>query len=920
MNRSKPPLVASILILLVACGVACFELKESNWPDLSSEAQIRKLSSHWASRRRAAAAELAQFPGEAQTVVPALTKALGDSDTQVRLVALESLRNYRERAKLATEALRKLLKEDSDAKVRLQAIALLGVLQDRESVAVMIDAMDNPDPAVRLEAIRALGRFGRSIASDPLVDKLMAVLTGDYPVELRDASLEALDSIAADQERVARAKAEVLAKDPSPELRLKAVGVMKKPTFAFVIPALIAALDDPSPQVRLSAGANLAWIGLNDDRTVPALCRAAIKANDATREGIAMIVDGLILDYSRTHSPDDQVTRRFLTAVKELRSVLETRNAAAREQVVNVLGRLIAYYQKTGKQALLEPARAAALAVLARMEDETEEIPLRLLAMNQWSIVLPAQQPASSSSGARSAAPVPRDELHPRALWVAPLARALKSPGEAIRSRAVEILMGSLSDPGFDPSFREAWLKAVPTLAEATKSDGGEVRDGVLAILGRLGPEAGEALPILRLLAHDSKDPNVRSTAEAAIKSISSLDHLKAKDPAERIAAAATLGRLGWRAAPGVPALIVAIKDPDVNVRLASANALRSLRQDSQTAVTPLSQALLSESSASVRVAILETLEAIAPGTRPVLDAHKTALRDPEAQVRKAAATFEIVPADESLISALETALGDSSDQVQLAAAGSLSQAMFENALAIPTLVKALGNDTQRKAVLRALDEHLELASDRAVSALRREDISGLRSTLALAIPALRDGLNVKNDEVRIEIYRILGRILGFSRLSRDADFHKAIEPALQPFLDGLDDANPDVRQEVLDRLNSIAIRRSDIVSALLKDLQRSDQSEEDHQRALAALAAQEAFADLDVGLRDTLKPAVSVLAKALDSPTTELRGAAVRALGHIGGEAKQAMETLRKLASQDPQESVRKDAGNAIKAINGTA
>ena len=118
----------------------------------------------------------------------------------------------------------------------------------------------------------------------------------------------------------------------------------------------------------------------------------------------------------------------------------------------------------------------------------------------------------------------------------------------------------------------------------------------------------------------------------------------------------------------------------------------------------------------------------------------------------------------------------------------------------------------------------------------------------------------------------------------------------------------------------AIAIRRADIVSALLKDLQRSDLSEEDHQTALAALAAQAAFADSDAALRDALKPAIPLLAKALDSPKTEVRGAAVRALGHIGGEARPAMETLRKLADHDPQTSVRKDAARAIKAVEGTA
>ena len=59
--------------------------------------------------------------------------------------------------------------------------------------------------------------------------------------------------------------ADFSAKDPSPQIRNKAVGIMKTATFAFQIPALVVALEDPSPQVRLTAGTNLAWIGLSDD-------------------------------------------------------------------------------------------------------------------------------------------------------------------------------------------------------------------------------------------------------------------------------------------------------------------------------------------------------------------------------------------------------------------------------------------------------------------------------------------------------------------------------------------------------------------------------------------------------------------------------------------------------------------------------
>ena len=84
MKTSRVRVGISILVILFACGVAGFELNEGLGPDDSSDAQIRKLDSYWASRRKAAATELGRFPGQADKVVPALVKALGDSDTRVR--------------------------------------------------------------------------------------------------------------------------------------------------------------------------------------------------------------------------------------------------------------------------------------------------------------------------------------------------------------------------------------------------------------------------------------------------------------------------------------------------------------------------------------------------------------------------------------------------------------------------------------------------------------------------------------------------------------------------------------------------------------------------------------------------------------------------------------------------------------------
>ena len=667
MKRSGVRAAVAIVLTLIIAGVAGLELNDVLATDDSFETQIRKLESYWPSRRRAAATELARYTGDADKVVPALVEVLplGDSDTDVRLNALESLNSYGEKARAAGPAARQMATRDPDPKIRQAAAALLGLIKDQDAVPILVAAVDDRDSAVRVEAIRSLARFGRGIATGPLVDKVISALGPEQPTEVREVGLEALDLIAQDHEGAARAIVGVAAKDSSPEIRFAAVGSIQKPIFEFQVPALIAALDDPSPRVRVVAGTNLARIGMSDDRTVPALCHAALTADDATREGIGMNLDLLVLDTPTDKTPDEVLTRRLQTAVREFQAVLETRKAGAREHVLNVLGNLIALYQSTGRPVLLEPARAAVGAVLARLSDETEEVPLRIHALNQWTVIQIGRIALSRRAALRSASPEHEDELHATSLWIAASCRALKSAAPEVRSRAGAALLDHFNDGDIDASIREAWRKAVPSLAEATKSDDAKMRFGALTILTLLGPEAGEALSALRSLADHTPDAELKSATEGAIKSISSIDDLKSNDPAVRIAAAVTLGRLGWRATSALPALIVTLKDPETKVRAAAVNALQALGPVSRTAVAPLAAALADEADAGLRAAIPQALDAIAPGTPPVLDAHLNALRDREPAVRKSGASFKTVPADDSLVSALASALGDSDDDVR---------------------------------------------------------------------------------------------------------------------------------------------------------------------------------------------------------------------------------------------------------------
>ena len=223
-------------------------------------------------------------------------------------------------------------------------------------------------------------------------------------------------------------------------------------------------------------------------------------------------------------------------------------------------------------------------------------------------------------------------------------------------------------------------------------------------------------------------------------------------------------------------------------------------------------------------------LDAIAPGTPAVLAAHMNAFRDPDPAVRAAGASFQMVPADESLVSVLVTALGDPNEGMHVKVVTSLSEVLFESSAVAPAPIRALRDEAQRKAVLEALGNHLETTTVLADSSRVRVN------ALSASIPALTEAVAMKDEQIKLVVYRVLGREVSFSRLNSDEQLRKAIEPALSLYLQGLDESDPAIREEVLGHLGAIPIRRPDIVSSIQRFLERSDCSENEKQRADLAL------------------------------------------------------------------------------------
>jgi hypothetical protein len=195
-----------------------------------------------------------------------------------------------------------------------------------------------------------------------------------------------------------------------------------------------------------------------------------------------------------------------------------------------------------------------------------------------------------------------------------------------------------------------------------------------------------------------------------------------------------------------------------------------------------------------------------------------------------AGASFQKVPADESLASALASALGDPNQDVRAKVASSLSEVLFESSTVAPALLKALQDETKRKGTLEKLDSFLDTTPTPAD--LRRVRLA----TLSALIPAMKEAMAVNDEQIKLIVYRVLGRIVAFSRFSGDEKVRKAVEPALSLYLAGLDESDPAIREEVLGHVGSVPIRRRDIGLSLNKFLERPDCGDQEKEQARLAL------------------------------------------------------------------------------------
>jgi HEAT repeat protein len=463
----------------------------------------------------------------------------------------------------AIDRLRPLLKSPS-GRVRGATLSTLQRLGGDSALPDLRGALGDPDPAVRLFAIRVLG-FRRSADDFPALARLTDADSDDVQV----AALQAIAGIP-DHEKEIREVAGKLLLDPSAAVRIEAASVIGGLGPSLVAPTMLRLLqEDPEPAVRRAIAYSIGRSFMDQDRpAVEKALASAARAPDAQVRESALWAWGMI---------DGPQAKRVL------HDGLKSTEPSVRRTAVEQLGRMndpeVVPDLIAGLRDPQPEVRQAAAEALGRMGDPRALDALLLALKDENAYVRHAAEAAlrllKGPPAARIA--VGLGDQSPRVR--AEAARKIGESGEA---------------------------EYAPQLVKLLADDSETVRQEVVRALGGFkDPVVGQQLT--GALGH--KDFRVR---QGAVIALGLGHHVEAhdavvsmlKDPAGSVRAEAVraCGRLGWAELPEV---LNTIDDDDAAVRLALAETLASVPSARSRSTL---QALTRDREAQVRQAAVDGL------------------------------------------------------------------------------------------------------------------------------------------------------------------------------------------------------------------------------------------------------------------------------------------------------------------------
>ncbi len=863
--------------------------------------------------------------------------ALEDERAEVRVEAMRSIARSGSTSVEALDAARKAL-HDPAPDVRSQA-ALALLRGGEETRSLVLDALAGDDPGLRTSAVDALSQ-SMFVPPESAPFLLEAFRSGS-----EDMRVSAAQALA----RLPEAAIEVLPdlmkglESTNPILSgacLHAIAVIG-PDARAAVPGVVRAMLEWTPRSDEHAAATLALLGPDGiDALLKATRGSDIRAREAAEEGLRRVQGpqrDIVVEALATVNGDArgriaeaifQWDELPATAPPTLLRALEDENDGhARAQLMACIGRL-------------GPAANEALPTLLRIARDPSAV--------DRSSALRALR--SISPGDAEAIAVAMEAIDAHGDWIAQEAFGLlQDAGPAVVPRMVEWLESGDSRQvrhaaGVLAGIGVEARDAIPALMKTATGASTKGRCVSMLALEKMGAEAAAAVPVL-VSALSDEEWEVRSAAERALGRIepgtlsTALPHRVIPEVAARDRMVELLRPLRGEEEHERALLEVLLGDTNRVVRRVAAEEIASRASREPESIKLLIRAA-ADPEAPVATAALEGIGELGPAGKEGTEAAMKALQVPDDGTRRAAiqALLRIEAPTDTLLPPLAALLGERSD-----AGFTAAEALVRiGAPSIPHIVTRLAAEDPwvRREAARTL-ERIPQSSEQAVSALRAlltdpdvlvrvRAVSGLAAAAAEfpnAMQALGAATGDSDEQVALAAARSLGELssdngeavalLREALAARDADARvcmlwsvrvpSAVGPAaVHAVLDATDDPDPDVRCAFVDWLRAVPEGNADVMNRLRRLLRDTDP-----QVRLAAAWALGARSEEPTSV-------VADLAGALSDPDREVRCAAAEGLGSLREKAKGAVEPLRRAILNDPDEDVRRRAGDALKKIQG--
>ena len=819
-----------------------------------------------------------------------------------------SNRHYTSAALLQSPTALAVLKSavnDSDPDVRASSVKLLNLWPGEAAtlIPIVIERLKEPSANVRAEAALTLASFGP--ASEGATRTLLASL----------ADPGTTDAQAAMQIAIASARA------------LEAIGGVAKAKMFRMLLAQINSLDELTRNRAVGAIHNLG----------DAVRREVLQtfADPRTTRRVQIELLGTLFGYvGREPGPE------FQAMAPILRTLIRDEELQIAQTAINLLTRI-------------DPAAPEAVALFfAGLRDGLNQqqknqwiyqilgpdmIPLLAAGLGDDNPEIRVETARSLSYQAQNLAQLRRFERSQASPSIAGRANALA------RRRRFGRNQGSLSiaSQAADRERRDRLTsQAVRIFIAALKDPDVRVRWIATFALGELESEAETVVPKLIEMAKNATELvpvgdliQFRPFADRGQYYFLGPSR-KGGDPL-RIAALQALGAFGRAAAPAVPALVDALRDPDLRIRWFAIETLALIGPEAKAAVPKLIEALRSKDVAEagmlrglgtfmfrqmddgpIRLIAAEALGRIGPEAKAAVPDLIAALDGPDSRVRCEAVRAlgaigpDSAPAIPNLVRQLVRG------QPELAAEWSKDALVGIGVAAVPPLLEVLRNDDPDVRVVAI--ETLGKFGAKAVPAH-----SNLIAALNDPVPKVRMSAAQCLAEIEPEDAAVSAALVA-SIKDPDDDVSRAAceslvrigKPALPPVLALARDDDPDVRKQAVALLSRMATPMPVPVIGQSMD-QARDRCEAVRERLRSSLGDPDdrIRSACSEALKEVGEAAVPDLIAVLDDASPAIRASAARILGALGDSARKGLDSLRRHRT-DPDPEVGHAVETAIRAI----